>query len=143
MWLNLYGCQAVRRKFKKRAKMHFFSFFLLLHPHVNQSTWVKILMITLISIPKQHLRRHLRRDIQHSICYTFHLIPAEYWLKFLKMEENRKFWLNFIRALLPMCKHSRAHIVPLWVWIVSVGILILLHLSEVLQFSQNLCMSVS
>ena len=48
MWLNLYGSEAVRHKLKNRQKMQ---------------GWVEILMITLVSSPKQQLRKHMQYSV--------------------------------------------------------------------------------
>jgi hypothetical protein len=60
--------------FFESAILDFFfkKIFFLLHPHENQSKflrqqgWVEILMITLVSSPKQHLRKHMQHSVSRS-----------------------------------------------------------------------------
>ena len=72
MLLNLYGSEAVRNKLKNRQKMQ---------------GWVKILMITLVSSPKQQLCKHM----QYSVCSKekiSHVIRASAWNAFNLLQQD-------------------------------------------------------
>ena len=82
----------------KNDHVDFFLIFFLLHPNENQfkflgqQEWVEILMITLVSSPKQHLRK----DMQHSVLHRLtrqDLGYCNYWKQFDQSRRVKKYFL--------------------------------------------------